>query len=175
MTDFKFRWDHRQKKKFPSRAIKKVAPQFYFPEITVQEILDMKALNPPTASTLEAVSLLKLLNIFSSKRKKPYCDMNSKFFAYFFQRSSSTILLMMKFLEKHKFIYRNTWLTANGRKRHIIPKNKAVLYRDHWIDRDCIPIEIAVKYCEFFNLSLPDRHQKILDKEEKNPVKKSRG
>lgn len=53
-------------------------------------------------------------------------------------------------LETKGWIYRNTYNTPRGRKRHIVPKHR---YADYWktfLSRDVVPLEVKQKFMKHF-------------------------
>ena len=85
----------------------------------------------------------------SLSNKEGYCYASDQYLADKMMCSTRSIKDYLNSLEEKKWIYRNTYNTPAGRKRHIVVK---MLFRDYWdsfINRPCVPDDVKRKYIEF--------------------------
>ena len=115
----------------------------------------MESLGPRHGSISENVMLLSLVRNLS--KRYGHCSPKNSFLSSQIRSNEKTISRMLGFLEEHKLIYRNEWMTQQGKKRHIIVREEAIKYRDNFLNRSSVPDEVMKKFCEFFGLS----HQTI--------------
>lgn len=84
--------------------------------------------------------------IISLSSRDGYCFMQDKTFAKRMRMSVGTIERWMKKLEEKGFIYRNTFQSRQGKKRHLVPKSHFSDYWKRFLNRPCVPDDVKKDY-----------------------------
>lgn len=84
--------------------------------------------------------------VISLSTKAGYCYMKDQTFANRMGMSLRTIERWVNQLEEKGFIYRNTFQSRQGKKRHIVPKPHFLDYWSTFLNRPCVPDEVKKDY-----------------------------